>query len=48
MRIARCMVETSIALANFWQSADGANDPLIIVEAKRFATAYLSAYLDAD
>jgi AcrR family transcriptional regulator len=48
MRIARCMVETSIALLNFWQSSDGANDPLIIVEAKRFATAYLSAYLDAD
>lgn len=47
-RIARCMVETSISLLNFWQSSDGANDPLIIVEAKRFATAYLSVYLDPD
>jgi AcrR family transcriptional regulator len=48
LRIARCMVETSMALLNFWQSSDGANDPLIIAEAKRFSQAYLAAYLDPD
>jgi AcrR family transcriptional regulator len=48
VRVARCMVETSIAMLNFWQSADGANDPLIIAEAKRFSQAYLASYLDAS
>jgi len=45
-RIARCMIETSIALLNFWQSSDGANDPLIVIETKRLTQAYLAVYLD--
>ena len=40
------MIETSIALLNFWQSSDGANDPLIVIETKRLTQAYLAVYLD--
>jgi AcrR family transcriptional regulator len=45
-RVSRCLVETSIALLNYWQSNDGSGDPKIIEEAKLMARSYLSSYLD--
>jgi AcrR family transcriptional regulator len=42
---ARCLVETSIALLNFWQSTGDDKDPRIVEEAKTMARSYLAAYL---
>jgi len=42
---ARCLVETSIALLNFWQSTGPDKDPRIVEEAKAMARSYLAAYL---
>jgi AcrR family transcriptional regulator len=42
---ARCLVETSIALLNFWQSTGPDKDPRIVEEAKTMARSYLAAYL---
>jgi|GEM_PF-4659997 len=45
-RVSRCLIETSMALLNYWQSLENGNDRAIIGEAKLMAKGYLAAYLD--
>jgi AcrR family transcriptional regulator len=45
-RVSRCLIETSMALLNYWQSIENGNDRAIIGEAKLMAKGYLAAYLD--
>ncbi len=45
-RVARCLIETSMALLNYWQSTEGDTQNAIIGEAKLMAKGYLASYLD--